>query len=143
MGSPTLISLNPSPKGAGLSVALGTDLANVNVDGMTLGTMIWVQEKALHFALQESTSAVDHSTIEAVKDNSALRWMGTVSAQPDTDFVPVSAPGPGVDAGPAINTAFATAVSNGLAGVSLGCGVFEIATECVRRRMVIARIGRS
>lgn len=74
-GQPNLFSLNPSAKGSALAVALVTDLANADIGGMALGTLVWAQDQASYFFLAESTAAVDHTTVEAVAGTTSLRWV--------------------------------------------------------------------
>jgi hypothetical protein len=75
VGNPSLLTLNPSANGSALSVAAVVNLASVDITGMALGTLVWSQDVGAHFVLSVSAAAVDHSTVEAVAGNTALRWV--------------------------------------------------------------------
>jgi lysophospholipase L1-like esterase len=90
MGSPSLLTVNPTARGSGLSVARVTDLVGIDLTGVALGTQVWCQEKSLYFRLLIDSSAVDHSLIESANGHVGLRWTAVASqAVGVTPYVPL------------------------------------------------------
>ena len=73
----TGVSKTASIIGARINVTATTDLATLDVGGLTIGTRVYALDAAADFILSISTATVDHVTVEAVDGYTGLRWLSS------------------------------------------------------------------
>lgn len=79
MSTVTGIANVPGRTGAGIWLDTIAELPNYSVDGLTIGTKIYVQETFSDWKLTVSTATVDHVAVEAVSGYTAFRWLKVLS----------------------------------------------------------------
>ena len=65
----------PGIIGGSIFLASIAELPTKSVDGLTIGTSVWVQESNANWRLAVSSATVDHIAVEAVSGYDDLRWL--------------------------------------------------------------------